>query len=382
MALARDVPRPSTPWQMAQSPRYVLRALKPGGEGAATAATAAAWALDGPKRVATAAAVPATMRTTSTKGTGATLAPAAESASCSREGLAPSTEPHCPSADAGKHRPRARVGPPVARRDVGTAEPVDKARAHDGARGGHVRDRRRRPHRLGSGVRPRQGRRPAQRLRSPCHGGRGRHGDGLGIGSGPRRAVGTDPAARRPLRPPSRLARARRRPPPARAREPVSGGARDGWTAAPGDLAADRAGRPQPRQRRPSGAPQLPPGLTPESPSSPRRERDSDTAQPKMPLAMREDSDLLRRSNTSAWARRMRGSSGPARAASTARWPARRRSASPPACPRSRARSARRRAPPASDASSVARAPPGAGLRLAGLPSYQPPYKRHTVRTT
>ena len=41
-----------------------------------------------------------------------------------------------------------------------------------------------------------------------------------------------------------------------------------------------------------------------------------------------------------------------------------------------------RAAPPASAASSAASAASGAGLRWAGLPSYQPPYSRHTLRTT
>ena len=46
------------------------------------------------------------------------------------------------------------------------------------------------------------------------------------------------------------------------------------------------------------------------------------------------------------------------------------------------ARAASRSAPPASAASSPASAASGAGLRCAGLPSYQPPKRRQTLRTT
>ena len=74
----------------------------------------------------------------------------------------------------------------------------------------------------------------------------------------------------------------------------------------------------------------------------------------------------------------MPASSGAASAASSARWQA---SRSSPSSREPRARSASTPAPPARSASSSASAASEAGLRVAGLPSYQPPYRRHTLWT-
>ena len=102
----------------------------------------------------------------------------------------------------------------------------------------------------------------------------------------------------------------------------------------------------------------------------PEARRDSRAAQRNTPWAISDGSAAALASLTSARTWCTAASSGAASAASSARSPASRRS---PAAAAACARSARAAAPPASSASAVASTASGAGLRWAGLPSYQPP---------
>src|SRR6266545_2158794 len=160
-------------------------------------------------------------------------------------------------------------GSPGSRCSAGTIAPPARRGPHVPGAGGHDEERRARgreqgpacarPDRPGGRVRRRRRRgRTGARVRPPRHGRAGGDGDRGGLRAGPRGGARPAAAQGRPLCPPARQPRARRRPPapaPGRALVERAGAGR---AARPRHLAAGLPARPQRRQPEAPGAAVVP----------------------------------------------------------------------------------------------------------------------------